>query len=58
MGSPFSEKLKSGEIKPPAAETIGFRMVSFGDGESRFELENTGLPIPAFPVRRRRSACA
>ncbi len=39
MGSSFSDLLKSGEIKPPAAETIGFRMLSFADGESRFEME-------------------
>jgi len=35
----FSDRLKSGEIKPPAAELIGFRMLSFADGESRFEMD-------------------
>ena len=39
MSSSFSDRLKSGEIKPPSAEMIGFRMVSFADGESRFELD-------------------
>ena len=39
MGSSFSDRLKSGEIKPPAAELIGFRMLSFADGVSRFEME-------------------
>ena len=35
----FSDRLKSGEIKPPAAKLIGFRMLSFADGESRFEMD-------------------
>ncbi len=39
MGSTFSEKLRSGSIHPPAAELVGFRMVSFADGESRFEMD-------------------
>ena len=39
MGSSFSDRLKSGEIKPPAAELVGFRMVSFAGGESRFEMD-------------------
>lgn len=39
MGSPYSEKLRSGEIHPPAADLVGFRMVSFADGESRFEMD-------------------
>jgi uncharacterized protein (TIGR00369 family) len=39
MGSSFSDRLKSGDIKPPAAELIGFRMLSFAEGESRFEME-------------------
>ena len=39
MGSLFSDRLKSGEIKPPAADMIGFRLVSFADGESRFEMD-------------------
>ena len=39
MGSSFSDRLKSGDIKPPAAEMIGFRMLSFADGESRFEMD-------------------
>ncbi len=39
MGSSFAEKLRSGDIHPPAAELVGFWMVSFADGESRFEME-------------------
>ena len=39
MGSSFSDLMKSGEIKPPAAELVGFRIVSFADGESRFEMD-------------------
>ena len=39
MGSSFSERLKNGEIKPPAAELVGFRMLSFANGESRFEMD-------------------
>jgi uncharacterized protein (TIGR00369 family) len=39
MGSSLSGKLRSGEILPPAAELVGFRMVSFADGESRFEMD-------------------
>ena len=39
MGSSFSDRLKGGEIKPPAAELVGFRMLSFADGESRFEMD-------------------
>ena len=39
MGSSFSEKLRSGNIHPPAAELVGFRMLSFADGESRFEMD-------------------
>jgi uncharacterized protein (TIGR00369 family) len=39
MGSSFSEKLRSGNIHPPAADLVGFRMVSFADGESRFEMD-------------------
>jgi uncharacterized protein (TIGR00369 family) len=38
-GKSLSEQMKSGVIKPPAAEMIGFRMVSFGTGESRFEMD-------------------
>ena len=38
-GSSFSDRLKSGEIMPPSAEMIGFRMVSYSDGESRFEMD-------------------
>jgi len=40
MGSSFSGKLRSGVIHPPAAELVGFRMVSFADGESRFEMDS------------------
>jgi uncharacterized protein (TIGR00369 family) len=39
MGSSFSGKLKNGNIHPPAAELVGFRMLSYGDGESRFEMD-------------------
>ncbi len=39
MSGSFSDRLKSGDIKPPAAELVGFRMLSFGDGVSRFEME-------------------
>ena len=39
MGSSFSEKLRSGDIHPPAAELVGFRMVSFGEGETFTTLE-------------------
>lgn len=39
MGSSFSGKLKSGDLHPPAAELVGFRMLSYGDGESRFEMD-------------------
>ena len=39
MGSSFSDQLKTGDIKPPAAELIGFRLLSFADGESRFEMD-------------------
>ncbi len=39
MGSSFSERLKSGEFNPPSAELVGFRMVSFSNGESRFEMD-------------------
>jgi uncharacterized protein (TIGR00369 family) len=39
MGSSFSEKLRSGNIHPPAADLVGFRMVSFAGGESRFEMD-------------------
>ena len=39
MGSSFSGKLRSGNIHPPAADLVGFRMVSFANGESRFEMD-------------------
>ena len=39
MGSSFSDRLKSGEIHPPSADLLGFRMVSFSNGESRFEMD-------------------
>lgn len=39
MGSAFSEKLKSGDIKPPVADMVGFRMLSFANGEARFEMD-------------------
>jgi uncharacterized protein (TIGR00369 family) len=39
MDGSFSDRLKRGEIKPPAAELVGFRMLSYGDGVSRFEME-------------------
>ena len=39
MGSSLTEKLRSGNIMPPAAELIGFRMISYSDGESRFEMD-------------------
>ena len=39
MARSLSDQMKSGEIKPPAAELVGFRMLSFADGESRFEMD-------------------
>ena len=39
MKSTFSERLKNGIINPPAADLVGFRMLSFADGESCFEME-------------------
>jgi uncharacterized protein (TIGR00369 family) len=39
MGDTFFEKMKSGNIKPPVAELVGFRMLSYGNGEARFEME-------------------
>lgn len=39
MGSSFSERLRSGNLHPPAADLIGFRMLSFAAGESRFEMD-------------------
>jgi uncharacterized protein (TIGR00369 family) len=39
-GGAFSDSLRSGrEIHPPAADLVGFRMLSFGDGEARFEMD-------------------
>jgi uncharacterized protein (TIGR00369 family) len=39
-GASFSETLRTGgEIHPPAADLVGFRMLSYGDGEARFEME-------------------
>jgi uncharacterized protein (TIGR00369 family) len=39
MSESFSEKLRTGDIHPPAADLVGFRMLSYGNGESRFEME-------------------
>jgi uncharacterized protein (TIGR00369 family) len=39
MESSFSGKLRSGDLHPPAAELVGFRMLSFAEGESRFEMD-------------------
>ena len=39
MGSSFSERIKRGEIHPPVADLVGFRMVSFANGEARFEMD-------------------
>ena len=40
MDRSFSETLRAkGTIHPPAADLVGFRMLSYGDGESRFEIE-------------------
>lgn len=40
MGISFSEKLRTGGLfHPPAADLVGFRMLSYGDGEARFEME-------------------
>ena len=39
MARSLSDQLKSGEIKPPAGELVGFRMLSTADGESRFEMD-------------------
>ena len=39
MARSLSEQMKSGEITPPAAELVGFRMLSFGNGESSFEMD-------------------
>jgi uncharacterized protein (TIGR00369 family) len=36
----FSETLQAGgEIHPPAADLVGFRMLSHGAGEARFEMD-------------------
>lgn len=40
MGSALTGKMKSGDMKPPAAELVGFRMLTFGNGEARFEMES------------------
>jgi len=39
MARSLSEQMKSGEVTPPAADLVGFRMLSFGNGESRFEMD-------------------
>ena len=39
MGGSFSGRLKTGEIHPPAADLVGFRMLSYSDGQARFEME-------------------
>jgi uncharacterized protein (TIGR00369 family) len=39
MTRSLSDQMKSGEVKPPAADLVGFRMLSFANGESRFEME-------------------
>jgi uncharacterized protein (TIGR00369 family) len=39
MDGSFSEKIRTGNIHPPAADLVGFRMLSCGNGESRFAME-------------------
>lgn len=39
MSIPFSQRMKDGTIHPPVADTVGFRMLSFAEGESRFEMD-------------------
>jgi uncharacterized protein (TIGR00369 family) len=39
MATSLSDQMKNGLVSPPAAETVGFRMLSFGGGESRFEMD-------------------
>jgi uncharacterized protein (TIGR00369 family) len=39
MDSSLPDRRKRWEIKPPAAELVGFRMVSFAVGEARFEMD-------------------
>lgn len=40
MDRPFSETLRAkGEIHPPAADLVGFRMLSYADGSARFEMD-------------------
>ena len=39
MERAFSDRLKEGEWSAPVARLVGFRAVSFGGGESRFEME-------------------
>jgi uncharacterized protein (TIGR00369 family) len=39
MAVSLTNRLKSGEVNPPAAKLVGFRMLSCGNGESRFEME-------------------
>jgi uncharacterized protein (TIGR00369 family) len=39
MASSLTDRMKSGEIQPPAAELVGFSMLSCGGGESRFRME-------------------
>ena len=39
MAGSLSDQMKSGVVQPPAAELVGFRLLSFGDGRSRFEMD-------------------
>jgi len=39
MERSLSDQMKSGKVHPPAADLVGFRMVSFADGKSRFEMD-------------------
>lgn len=39
MERAFSDRLKEGVGTPPVADLVGFRLVSFGEGKARFEME-------------------
>ena len=39
MERSFSDRLQTREWTAPAAQLVGFRSVSFGDGKARFEME-------------------
>ena len=39
MGRTFSDRVETGEWTAPAAELVGFRAVSFGEGKAVFEMD-------------------